>query len=75
VAEELAETGSLRARLDAGWAEFRGAVAALSSEDVERRTPAGWTVKEMLAHVAFWEETGGAVHRRHAARSRLAAAA
>ena len=55
-----AETGegtSLRERVEAAWAEFRTAVSALSPEEFEQRTPSGWTVKEMVAHVAFWEET------------------
>lgn len=40
------------------WAPFREAVA---QADLDRTTSAGWTVKEMLSHVAFWDETVGAV--------------
>jgi hypothetical protein len=43
--------------VERAWSEFREAVAQLSPQELERATPAGWTVKEMLAHVAFWEET------------------
>ncbi len=43
--------------VDAGWSTFRAAVERLSPEGLERATPAGWTAKEMLAHIAFWEET------------------
>ena len=28
----------------------------LGPDGMERRTSAGWTVKEMIAHVAFWDE-------------------
>lgn len=31
--------------------------AALEPQDLESTTTAGWTVKEMVAHVAFWLET------------------
>ncbi len=44
--------------VEEGWAPFRAVVARLALGDrLERVTPAGWTVKEMLAHIAFWEET------------------
>lgn len=33
---------------------FRG---ALAGADPDRSTPSGWTVKEMVGHVAFWLET------------------
>jgi hypothetical protein len=40
------------------WAPFRAEVARLARGDqLERVTPAGWTIKEMMAHIAFWEET------------------
>jgi hypothetical protein len=29
----------------------------LALDQLDRVTPAGWTIKEMLAHIAFWEET------------------
>lgn len=40
------------------WAPFREAVA---QADLDRTTSGGWTVKEMLSHVAFWDETVSAV--------------
>jgi hypothetical protein len=46
----------LVAELGDAWAPFADSVAALADEDWDRRTAAGWTVKEMLAHVAFWDE-------------------
>ena len=44
-------------QVDAAWLQLRQEVDRLGPEDFEARTPAGWTVKEMLAHVAFWAET------------------
>lgn len=43
--------------VEEGWSAFRAAVAELALDQLEHATPAGWTVKEMLAHIAFWEET------------------
>lgn len=43
--------------VQAGWGPFRAAVEPLTFDGLDRVTPAGWTVKEMLAHIAFWEET------------------
>jgi len=47
--------------VDTAWLELRQEVDRLDAQDFEARTPAGWTVKEMLAHVAFWSETVEAV--------------
>lgn len=44
------------ARIEAAWRPFETAVHQLSSADFQRTTAAGWTVKEMLSHVAFWDE-------------------
>jgi hypothetical protein len=35
---------------------MRDAAAALSGAALEQPAPEGWSAKEMLAHVAFWEE-------------------
>lgn len=43
---------AIRARLEVTWGPFRAAVA----DRLDQPTPAGWTAKEMLAHVAFWDE-------------------
>jgi len=43
--------------LEARWQPFPETLAALPPEDFDRRTASGWTVKEMLGHVAFWMET------------------
>lgn len=44
-------------RIEAGWRQFREAAERLEDEGLEEATPAGWTAKEMIAHVAFWMET------------------
>lgn len=44
----------VRSAVDGSWRSFR---EALEARDLEAATPAGWTAKEMLAHVAFWMET------------------
>jgi len=54
---EARTTEALLARVDAAWQPFRRGVAALGPDQLVLRTDAGWSVKEMLAHVAFWEET------------------
>jgi len=48
-------------QVDAAWLAFRQEIDRMSPEDLEAPTPAGWTVKEMLAHLAFWSETVEAV--------------
>jgi hypothetical protein len=45
----------VRARVAAEWAPFWSAVTA-AADVLERPPSAGWTAKEMLAHVAFWDE-------------------
>ena len=43
--------------VEEGWSSSWAAVVRLPPDQMERVTPAGWTAKEMLAHIAFWEET------------------
>src|SRR6186997_488718 len=43
--------------LDAGWERLTGVVDRLGAIGLERPLTPSWTVKEMLAHLAFWEET------------------
>ncbi len=42
--------------IELGWRRLRGAVELLDEDRMESPTSAGWTVKEMVAHVSFWEE-------------------
>lgn len=45
----------MRARVDSAWVPFRAAMAAMK-DALDEPTGSGWTVKEMLAHIAFWDE-------------------
>jgi hypothetical protein len=42
--------------VEAAWRRLRDTAARLGPERLELATTAGWTAKEMLAHVAFWQE-------------------
>lgn len=42
--------------IDSAWRPLWEAVEAMHSGDWDRPTPSGWTVKEMVATVAFWDE-------------------
>src|SRR5262245_39506397 len=42
--------------LDRGWARCMAVIEELGLEGLEKPLTARWTVKEMLAHLAFWEE-------------------
>jgi len=42
--------------IEAQWWPLRDAAEALGLSRWEEKTPSGWSAKEMLAHVAFWEE-------------------
>ncbi|MGH2607505.1 MAG: DinB family protein [Tepidiformaceae bacterium] len=52
----MRETADALERLDDAWRPFRAAIERLGPMGLERATPAGWTAKEMLATVAFWDE-------------------
>jgi hypothetical protein len=43
--------------IESGRRQLREAIERLGGARMEATTSAGWTVKEMVAHVAFWEET------------------
>ena len=43
--------------IESGRRRLREAVVRVGGSGMGATTPAGWTVKEMVAHVAFWEET------------------
>ena len=45
----------LRARVDDAWRQLRDAIG--SEDQLDETTSAGWSRKEMLAHLAFWLET------------------
>lgn len=52
-----ATSSRLLFQVDAGWRVFRAAAGALAAERQGDALPSGWTAKEMLAHVAYWEST------------------
>ena len=52
----MSSGADLGRRMDEAWKPFREAVAAAPAAALEDRTPAGWTYKEMLAHVAAWHD-------------------
>ena len=49
-------TEAILERLETAWRPIRDATTRLGQERLEARTTAGWTAKELLAHVAFWDE-------------------
>jgi hypothetical protein len=46
----------IRARVEESWGALWEAVEHLGSGRLGEETTAGWTAREMLAHVAFWDE-------------------
>ena len=50
----MGSAAELRARVEQAWQEFRAAIDGVGLDEV---TSAGWSTKEMLAHIAFWMET------------------
>lgn len=45
----------LMARIEQGWSELQGAITGRSEAELTAPGPEGWSVKEHLAHVTFWE--------------------
>lgn len=43
-------------RVDAGWRPFRDAVRAIGRARMNDATAVGWTYRDLLAHVAAWED-------------------
>ncbi len=43
-------------KLEAAWSPMRRTVGRLGLERLDTTTSSGWSAKEMLAHVAFWDE-------------------
>lgn len=46
----------LAARMNAAWPAFRIAAGMLTDAQLDEKTPSGWTVRQMLGHVAGWHE-------------------
>lgn len=51
-----ATSKDLVARMDEAWKPFRRVAVSVGLRAIEQPTPAGWTYKEMLAHIAAWHE-------------------
>ncbi len=47
---------ALLARMDDGWRPFRDRVRGIGRSRMDERTPAGWTYRDLIAHVAAWEQ-------------------
>jgi hypothetical protein len=47
----------LLAKIEHGYVASRAVVDALSAERWDESLPAGWTLKEMVGHLAYWEST------------------
>lgn len=52
----LSRAETILESVEVAWRPMRQAASRLGEERLEGRTSAGWTAKEMLAHVAFWDE-------------------
>jgi len=56
-------------RMREGWRPFRNDLSRLGHLPLSRTTPAGWTYKGMLSHVAYWmEQVPGEMPNRLAGR-------
>jgi hypothetical protein len=54
------ERDELLAEVERGWREWQDLLASLTPEQlVEPGLPGGWTVKDAIAHIAFYEEWVG----------------
>jgi hypothetical protein len=47
----------LIAKIEHGYVASRAVIDALPAERWDETLPAGWTLKEMVGHLAYWEET------------------
>jgi DinB family protein/mycothiol maleylpyruvate isomerase-like protein len=52
--------GKLLAKISGPHRSMREAIGALPVERWDEKLPAGWTLKEMVGHLAYWESTIGA---------------
>src|SRR5262249_44964919 len=56
LAAVLREPKDLAAVVNAGWTNFRLAVMSLGESGLQQPTRAGWTFKQMVAHIGAWED-------------------
>lgn len=50
------DRAKLLRRIDEGWRAFRAKVGHIGRARLERPPSAGWTFKDLVGHVAAWEE-------------------
>jgi hypothetical protein len=50
------DTQGILKQIDELWRPFMAEVERLGESGIEQPTTAGWSAKEMLAHIAFWDE-------------------
>jgi hypothetical protein len=51
------DTGRLLKQLDRAWNEFKGSYAGMSEEELlEPGVTGAWSVRDIIAHVTWWEE-------------------
>lgn len=49
-------SNDLLSRIEAAWRPFRDAVRGLGRGRFDERTSVGWTYRDLVAHVAAWED-------------------
>lgn len=47
---------AILSQIDAAWRPFDAEVTRLGEARIDQATAAGWSAKELLAHIAFWDE-------------------
>lgn len=67
VSQPVSTRDSIYGTLKSSRAELRRAIEGLSSERMIYPVIDGWSIKDQLAHVAFWDELGARDFRRIAA--------
>ncbi len=53
---DSAENATVLARIEEPWSPLHSAITSLNAAALESATNAGWTAKESVAHLAFWDE-------------------
>ena len=52
----MSKAQRLIGRIEQGWRPFRDAVRGLGRARYDEKTTAGWTYRDLVAHVAAWED-------------------
>ena len=51
------ELAKFTASIDAAWKDLHAFLAAVTPSQASKRDPAGWSVKDHVAHLAVWEDS------------------